>query len=93
MTGPVYRADPPASRLAVELEGLTLLYHRPSGTTHVLGPPAPELLAVLEKGPADIAEMVRRLQQRHDLDGEGGIEAVIAARLDELEAAGLVARG
>ncbi|WP_157218740.1 HPr-rel-A system PqqD family peptide chaperone [Flavisphingomonas formosensis] len=93
MTGPVYRADSPALRLTIELEGLTLVYHRPSGTTHVLGPPAPELLAALAEGPADIAEMVRRLQRLHDLDGGGGIEPVIAARLEELEAAGLVHRG
>lgn len=92
MTGPLYRADPPTMRLAVEAEGLTLLYHRPSGMTHVLGPPAPELLTALAEGPADAAEIVRRLRQHHDLQDDAGTEAVVAARLDELEAAGLVSR-
>jgi PqqD family protein of HPr-rel-A system len=92
MSGPVYRADPPAQRLAVEADGLTLIYHRPSGTTHVVGAPVPELLAALDEGPADAAEMVRRLERTHDLAGEDGVEAVILARLAELEEAGLVRR-
>jgi DNA-binding HxlR family transcriptional regulator len=52
----------------------------------------PELLAALDEGPADAAEMVRRLERTHDLAGEDGIEAVILARLAELEEAGLVRR-
>jgi PqqD family protein of HPr-rel-A system len=88
--GPVYRADAPAQRVAVALDGLTLIYHRPSGITHVVGPPVPELLAALDEGPADAGEVVRRLERTHDLAGDDGIEAIVRARLDELEAAGLV---
>ena len=47
MAGPLHHADPPAAVQRVELDGLVLLYHRPSGTTHFLASPAPELLDAL----------------------------------------------
>ena len=87
-----YVADPPADRPAIALEGLTILYHRPSGVTHVVSPPVPELLAALAQGPADSAEIVARLSAEHDVAGEDALEAIVAARLDELAAAGLVRR-
>ena len=40
MAAPVYAADPPETLPSVELEGLTLLFHRRSGLTHILAPPA-----------------------------------------------------
>jgi PqqD family protein of HPr-rel-A system len=83
-------ADPPAERIAVEFEGLTILYHRPSGATHVLAPPAPELLDALGAGPADAAGIVARLAEAHDVTGEDALEEIVAARLIELAAAGLV---
>ena len=48
-----------------ELEGLTLLYHRPSGITHVLLPPAPEILDALAEGPADAAAIARPAGGEH----------------------------
>ena len=89
---PVYRADSLASRRTVELEGLTLLYHRPSGATHVLLPPAPEILAALADGPADAAMLADRLSREYGVAEEDEpIADIIAARLAEMEAAGLVA--
>ncbi len=64
-----YIADPLAARPSVDHEGLTILYHRPSGVTHVVSPPVPELLGVLEEGPADAAGIVARLSARHDVAG------------------------
>ena len=86
-----YRADPPAMRLAVDAEGMTLVYHRPSGMTHILLPPAPEILAVMADGAADPATIAARLTERHGLaeDAEA-IGEVVLARLVELAAAGLV---
>lgn len=66
---------------------MTLLYHRPSGATHVLLPPAPEIVAALADGPADAATLAVRL----GVAGEDGAAEVIAARLEELSAIGLVA--
>jgi PqqD family protein of HPr-rel-A system len=91
MAGPRYIADPPSAVRTVALEGLTALFHRPSGTTHILAPPAPQILAALAEGPADAAGIAGRLGETFDLAAEDAPKA-IAARLAELEAAGLVRR-
>jgi PqqD family protein of HPr-rel-A system len=91
MAGACYTADPADAVETVALDGLSLLFHEPSGTTHILAAPAPEILGALREGPADAAELIRRLRVRFDL-AEGEAEAAIRARLDELEAAGLVRR-
>jgi PqqD family protein of HPr-rel-A system len=89
MAGPRYIADRAELVRKVELDGLTALFHVPSGMTHILAPPAPQLLDALAGSPADAEELVERLSQSFEI--EGGAEAM-AARLQELEAAGLVRR-
>lgn len=88
---PVYVTDRPGVRAVVQLESLVAVFHAPSGMTHLLAPPAPEILEALEEGPADAGAIVARLLRSHDLDEADAREAV-AARLDELEASGLVRR-
>jgi PqqD family protein of HPr-rel-A system len=88
MAGPVYIADPASAVTNVALDGLTVLFHAPSGMTHIVAPPAPEILAALGEGPADAIELLRRLRARFEFDGDEAIHA----RLGELEAAGLVRR-
>ena len=83
-------ADPPAERRAIACEGLTILYHRPSGITHILAPPVPELLDALAQGPASAREIVVRLAEQHELSGDDALDEIVAARLDKLVAAGLV---
>ncbi|HEY0116753.1 MAG TPA: HPr-rel-A system PqqD family peptide chaperone [Allosphingosinicella sp.] len=90
MTGPIYTADTEGCR-AVELEGLTLLFHPRSGMTHILAPPSPEILEALGAEPGDAAAVVERLRARFDLSEEDAAAAV-TARLGELEASGLVKR-
>jgi PqqD family protein of HPr-rel-A system len=83
----MFAADPPAARIAVPLDELVAVYHRPSGATHLLAPPAPELLAALAEGPADAATLIARLSRQYDLvDADS---SAIVARLEELVAAGL----
>ncbi len=89
MAGPRYIADPENCFSIVELDGLTAMFHRPSGMTHILAPPAPEILLALAGNAADAGGLVQRLSTRFDV--EGGEEA-LAARLEELEAAGLVSK-
>ena len=89
MTGPRFIADPPEATKAVELDGLTACYHRPSGLTHILAPPAPQILAALAGEPGDAAEIAARIAKDFELEAEDA-EAAIGARLAELEAAGLV---
>ena len=90
MSGPTYISDAEGCR-AVELEGLTLLFHERSGVTHILAPPSPQILEVLAAGAGDARALMERLRARFDFDEADG-KAALAARLEELEAAGLVRR-
>jgi PqqD family protein of HPr-rel-A system len=90
MAGPRYIADSSDEVRIVLLDGLSALYHAPSGMTHIVAPPAPEILAALQAGPADIAELVARLHERYDLEERA--DDIVALRLTELEQAGLVRR-
>ena len=90
----IYRAPDSADFApSVPLDDFTLVYHRPSGQTHMLAEPAPEILAALAEGDAGPAEVARRLMRDHGvLDSEGDVEAVIAARMAELAELGLIRR-
>jgi PqqD family protein of HPr-rel-A system len=87
MTARLYRADAPAQRIAAPLDEMTAIYHRPSGTTHLVAAPVPELLDALAEGPADAATLLARLERRYEV-GDADPRA-IAARLDEMVATGL----
>lgn len=87
MAGPRYIAD--ALSHWVEFDGLIAFYHAPSGATHVVAPPVPQILDAIAGDPADADEILARIGERFDV--RGGREAM-AARLMELEAAGLVSR-
>ena len=91
MAGPRYIADPDALAEAVALEGLTAVFHNRSGATHILAPPAPQILEALAGREGDAAEILARISERFELEAEDA-EGAIAARLAELEAAGLVWR-
>ncbi len=87
---PVYVADPPSARAVVALDDLVAVLHRPSGATHLLAPPAPELLDALAEGPADAHVLLERLSRHYDLIGSE--TAAIEARMEELVIAGLAWR-
>ena len=87
MAGSRYIADPVDDLIEVELDGLTALFHRPSGMTHIVAPPAPQILHLLSSAPSDPQELLLRLAETFDV--EGG-EDVLSARLRELTEAGLV---
>jgi PqqD family protein of HPr-rel-A system len=91
VAGPLYLADDPAAVRAVALDGLVALFHAPSGMTHIVAPPAPQILEALQDGPGDVRAILARIAARYALDDEDGCGA-IEARLAELEAAGLVRR-
>jgi PqqD family protein of HPr-rel-A system len=91
MAGPLYIADPEGALRRAELDGLTACFHRPSGMTHILAPPAPQILAVLAENAGGIAEILARIGEHFEIEAEDKA-AAIAARLAELEAAGLVRR-
>jgi PqqD family protein of HPr-rel-A system len=90
VAGPRYIADDPAQLRIVELGGLVAYYHAPSGMTHVVAPPAPQILEALHEGPGDARAILERIRARYEVEEEGA--GAIEARLAELEAAGLVRR-
>ena len=91
MTETVYRSIAADTIRAVQFDELTLVYHRASGITHVLAPPAPEILDALAGESMTRAGLLSRLGDEFDL-GDADPDALLA-RLDELVAAGLVERG
>jgi PqqD family protein of HPr-rel-A system len=91
VAGPRYIADSEDSVRLIELDGLSVLFHEPSGMTHIVAAPAPQILDMLRAGPADAAELLRRLQAHYEFEGHEAADS-INARLEELEAAGLVRR-
>lgn len=82
-----WRAAAAGALVLVPLDALTIAYDRRSGITHVLAPPAPEILAALAE-PLSVAELHGRLAETFDL--VAGEEAALDARLAELAAAGLI---
>ena len=92
MAGPLYSAPPRDQFHVVELDGLTALFHSPSGVTHILAPPAPEILYLLADEPAGLPAILARLKENFDLEGGRGAYKALQARLDELERVGLVCR-
>ncbi|HEX8667111.1 MAG TPA: HPr-rel-A system PqqD family peptide chaperone [Allosphingosinicella sp.] len=91
MAGARYAADPPRLIRSVELDGLTAIYHRRSGLTHILAPPAPQILEALAGEPGTAAEIAARIGERFEI-AEEDVASALEARLGELEAAGLVWR-
>lgn len=87
---PRYRSMAAATLRVVPLDDLTLVYHRASGITHLLAPPAPEILDALAAEPLTSAALLARLSDEFDL-GDADPQALLA-RLEELIAAGLVER-
>lgn len=84
----MFRGPPADALIAAPLGELVALYHRPSGQTHVVAPPAPEILAALADGPLTLDALLARLAGDYDL-ADPDREA-LAARVEELVAAGLV---
>ncbi|MFN3473947.1 MAG: HPr-rel-A system PqqD family peptide chaperone [Blastomonas sp.] len=98
MSAPRFAALPADVLKRVPLGGLEAIYHLPSGITHLLAEPVPDLLdalACLEPGQsATAAQLLALVAERFDIiDADPGEvpEAVVAERLAELAQLGLVA--
>ena len=63
----LYRADPPAARIVETLDAFTAVFHRPSGTTHLLVPPAPEILQGLGNEAMTLDALLTRLSRDYHL--------------------------
>ena len=78
----------PESLRIVHLDSFIAVYHRASGITHLITAPAPEILATLGEAGMNFATLTDRLARDYELGDTD--EGALAARLDELVAAGLV---
>lgn len=93
MTAPIYRTDFPSQCRAHPVDGMTLVFHRPSGATHFLDSPVPEMLTLLGEAPADAATLTAKLCDRLGVEPDEEALAVVETRLAELVATGLVQVG
>ena len=89
----IYRTDFSQHCRTQAIDGLTLAFHRPSGTTHFLASPAPEILALLAETPMDAAALCRKLCEQLELPYDEEALVVTEARLRELVVSGLVRTG
>lgn len=86
----LYRTDYPDSCRVAWVDGLALIFHRPSGTTHFLDAPVPDMLALLAEAPATAGELAEQLCARLAVALDDEARMVVARRLAELCDAGLV---
>ena len=89
---PSYKAEPASSRIVTSLDAMSLIYQRSSGITHIVAEPVPEILGVMGDELCDVALIAGRLAAQFDLGNAPDARAVIAERLKELAALGLVER-
>nr|WP_087573413.1 HPr-rel-A system PqqD family peptide chaperone [Sphingomonas sp. CDS-1] len=86
-----YCQDSPDAIASCVLEDMVLLYHRPSGQTHMVISPVPEILATLEEGAALTAdEVLGQLARLYNLDAAEEAVPQVEAHLTELTELGLV---
>jgi PqqD family protein of HPr-rel-A system len=71
-----------------QIDGLMLAYHRPSGLTHMLASPLPEIWGALDAEPVSAETLLERLSAHYDL-GKNAL-AELTAHLEELAALGLI---
>lgn len=86
----LYFREGPEFIVERDLDGLTLLYHRPSGLTHIVDSPLPEILAAMDMTPEDSVTLLKRLGARFDLRTEADALEELERHLDELAVLGLV---
>ena len=92
MTDRAYRAAPPGA-LRIELLGeLTAIFDRRSMQTHLVVSPMPEILHALGADICNAATVAARLAATFDLESDDNVQLILAERLSELAAMGLVER-
>lgn len=79
----MFRAADPATLLRVTLDGMTAIYDRRSGQTHLVADPVPEILELIGAGVTDAGAIAARL-------GAADAADLVTERIGELVATGLV---
>lgn len=73
------------------LDGLTALYHRTSGITHIVAEPVPQILDIIRQTPLSETALFDQLVAQYDVPATTETRAAFASRLDELKEVGLLA--
>ncbi|WP_438726140.1 HPr-rel-A system PqqD family peptide chaperone [Parasphingorhabdus sp. DH2-15] len=105
MTAMHYMIDPSSEWQKVSLDEMDVLFHRPSGQTHILIEPAPQIFDCLIEGATTLQSIHDRLASLYtyeleDVDGEVltgestdetvSVYQVLEERLEEMVALGFV---
>lgn len=85
-----YKGPDPHDYALEALDGLSALFDRRSGQTHLVASPVPELLALMDETPRTINALLTELAKQFELEEGGDHAASLTARLEELAALGLV---
>lgn len=92
MTDRAYRAAPAGALRIEPLGELTAIFDRRSMQTHLVVSPMPEILDVMGADACDAATLASRLAATFEIDGDSDVQPILAERLGELAAMGLVER-
>ncbi len=86
----LYKGPHPHDCALVALDGLSALFDRRSGQTHLVASPVPELLVLMDETPRTINVLLTELAKQFELEEGADHAASLTARLEELAALGLV---
>ncbi|SEH18643.1 PqqD family protein, HPr-rel-A system [Sphingopyxis sp. YR583] len=92
MADRTYRAAPPGALRIEPLGELTAIFDRRSMQTHLVVSPMPEILDAMGADVCNAALLASRLAAVFDFEGDDDVQPILAERLGELAAMGLVER-
>ncbi|HEY0597292.1 HPr-rel-A system PqqD family peptide chaperone [Sphingopyxis sp.] len=92
MADRAYRAAPPGALRVEPLGELTAIFDRRSMQTHLVVAPMPEILDAMGAEACNAADIAARLAAAFDFDSAEDVQPILAERLAELAAMGLVER-
>lgn len=90
--GPVWAGDPISAYRFETLDAFDVVFHKPSGLTHLLGGEAVTILGLLVERASDEADLTQRLAVQLALAVDESLTETVAVRIDELADAGLITK-
>ena len=90
--GPFYCHEGLDSLCQRQLDGLIFYYHRPSGITHIVDNPVPEILSVLGEELQSLHQIGDRLCALYDMEDRQAMLSALAEHLEHMAGLGLARR-
>lgn len=87
-----YQAANPNDLILHPLDSMSLIFHKPSGITHVVADLVPAILEVMGGGSMVVEDVVIKLSENFDLEEGVDVEKIVLARLIEMSDLGLIER-